>query len=62
MYTKPSGPIKFDKGKTIYTINGFTNFMNWMCNAFFNLEGDKKHGVEIDWTRQDKPKIVVKYV
>ena len=62
MYTKPASTIKFEKDKTIYTVQGFTNFMNWMCAAFFNLKGDKEHGVEIDWKTQDKPKITVKYV
>ena len=62
MYVKPINPPIFSKDKSIYTIDGFCAFMNWMCNSFFNLEGDKEHGVEIDWTLQDKPKIVVKYV
>lgn len=62
MYTKPNAPIKFEKDKTIYTVENFTNFMNWMCAAFFNMEGDKDYGVKIDWTVQDKPKIQVTYV
>ena len=62
MYTKPNTPIKFEKGKSVYAVEGLTNFMNWLCTAFFNLEGDKAHGVEVDWKTQDKPKIVVKYV
>ena len=62
MNTKPATPIKFDKGKTVYTVDNFTNFMNWMCAAFLNLEGDKDYGVKIDWTIQDKPKIQVTYV
>ena len=36
--------------------------MNWMCAAFFNMEGDKNYGVKIDWTVQDHPKIQVTYV
>ena len=62
MYTKPLSTIKFEKDKTVYTVDGFTNFMNWMCASFFNLEGDKDYGVKIDWTVQDKPKIQVTYV
>lgn len=62
MNAKPTGTIKFEKDKTVYTVEGFTKFMNWMCAAFFNLEGDEEHGVKIDWTVQDHPKIVVKYV
>lgn len=50
MNTKPTTPIKFEKGKTVYTVDNFTNFMNWMCAAFYNLEGDKDYGVKIDWT------------
>lgn len=62
MNAKPTGTIKFEQGKTVYTVEGFTNFMNWMCAAFFNLKGDEEHGVKIDWTVQDHPKIEVKYV
>ena len=62
MQVKPTKPITFPKDKSIYAVEGFCSFMNWLCAAFFNLEGDKEHGVEIDWTVQDKPKIVVKYV
>ena len=62
MHTRPSAPISFPKGKSIYTIKGFCQFMSWMCAAFFNLKGDEEHGVKIDWTVQDKPKITVKYV
>ena len=62
MNAKPTGTIKFETGKTVYTVEGFTKFMNWMCAAFFNLKGDEEHGVKIDWTVQDHPKIVVKYV
>ena len=62
MNAKPTSPITFEKGKTVYTVDNFTNFMNWMCAAFHNLKGDEEHGVKIDWTVQDHPKITVKYV
>ena len=50
MQVKPTKPITFPKDKSIYAVEGFCSFMNWLCAAFFNLEGDKEHGVEIDWT------------
>jgi len=67
MYTKPSASIKFEKGKSIYSIAGFSAYMNWMCSAVFNMLSDAdaktgKNGLKIDLTVPDKPKFKVVYV
>ena len=50
MYAKPSNPISFDKDKSIYAVDDFCAFMNWMCTAFFNMTDSEaqngKNGVK----------------
>lgn len=67
MQVKPAKPITFPKDKSIYAVEGFCSFMNWMCAAVLNMVTDKdvesgKNGIVIDMTVQDSPKIKVVYV
>lgn len=66
MYAKPSNPISFDKDKSIYAVDDFCAFMNWMCTAFFNMTDSEaqngKNGVKVDMTVQDHPRLKAVYV
>lgn len=62
MYTRPAHPVTLEKGKTIYTAEGYVAFWNWLATFVFNLSKVKGEGIEIDLTVPDKPKFKAVYI
>ena len=67
MNAKPTNPISFEKDKSIYAVDDFCMFMNWMCASVYNMLTDMdaktgKYGLKVDLTVQDSPKLKVVYV
>ena len=59
--------IRHEKGKLIYAIDGYVEFMNWLCESFYNLKGDADGknsadgNVKIEWTDETHPVIKIYY-
>ena len=67
MYGKPTKPITFEKEESIYAVDDFCVFMNWMCAAVYNAlasadAASGKYGVKVDLTVPDSPKLKAVYV
>lgn len=54
MEQKPTKVPKLKKGETIYTVEGFVKFWNWLAWLMSKQE--------IDTSSPEKPKIVARYV
>ena len=56
--------ISVEKGRTIYSVDGYVEFMNWLCAAFYNLRGDAEGNsagghIEIKWVDDTHPVIAL---
>lgn len=67
MHVKPSKVPTFTTDESIYAVEGFCAYMNWMCTAFKNMLDDPAvrngdNGLMVDLTVQDHPVMKVVYV